>query len=120
MNAVEAMTLKTIRCAVAPLRSAASSKMSPTIVTMIQTSMLNICVLYSVRESVYFVVCTDGFQENRLLALMFDETKNNSKVIAKGTGPEPVEFSPELVSLEARMRCVLLKKMQNRGKRLPG
>ena len=72
------------------------------------------------RESVHLVVCADGFQENRLLAFTFDETKDDSKVIAKGTGQEPVEFSPEFVSLQARVRYVFLKKMQSRGKRLSG
>lgn len=67
-----------------------------------------------------FVVRTDGFQEDRLLALMFNETKDDSKVIAKRTSPKPVELFFELVSLEARMRGIFLKKIQRRGKRLSG
>ena len=51
-------------------------------------------------------VCSHGFQENGLLALVLHETKNDSQVITRAACPKAVEIALEFVGFQTWLKGV--------------
>ena len=67
--------------------------------------------------SVDLIMRTDRLKQNRFLAFMSHELKNNAQVIAEAARPSSLQVALELVRLELGLEGVVLQQCQ-RGKKL--
>ena len=59
-----------------------------------------------------FVVCTDTFEQDRLLALVFHELEDHAQVLAGAASPRTAQLAFELVGLELGMKGVFCQQGQ--------